>query len=56
MIQPLETITVSAPIEAAFDYVAGFENIEIRDPGVVRAGKTSASPARIGTSFDLVTV
>lgn len=55
MIQLQETITVSTPIEAAFDYVAEFDNIEDWDPGVVKATKTSNSPANVGTSFDLVT-
>ncbi|MBK5266145.1 MAG: SRPBCC family protein [Acidimicrobiia bacterium] len=55
MIQLKETITVSAPIEAAFDYTAEFANTQDWDPGVVRAKKASSAPAKVGTAFDLVT-
>ena len=55
MIQLKETITVSAPIEVAFDYVAQFDNIESWDPGIVSAKKPSTSPTEVGTAFDLVT-
>ena len=48
-----ETVNTSLPIEAAFDYVANFENIVEWDPGVTAARKTTDAPAGIGTAYDL---
>lgn len=48
-----ETVTTSLPIDAAFDYVANFENIVEWDPGVTAARKRSDAPAAVGTAYDL---
>lgn len=56
MIRLQETRTVSAPIAAAFDYAANFENIEDWDPGVVTSTKVGTGSAAVGSVFDLVTV
>lgn len=48
-----ETVTTSLPIDAAFDYVANFENIVEWDPGVTSARRTSDAPAAVGTAYDL---
>jgi carbon monoxide dehydrogenase subunit G len=48
-----ETVTTSLPIEAAFDFVANFENIVEWDPGVTAARKESDAPAAVGAAYDL---
>ena len=48
-----ETVTTSLPIQAAFDYVANFENIVEWDPGVMAARKVSDAPAGAGAAYDL---
>lgn len=48
-----ETVTTSLPIEAAFDYVANFENIAEWDPGVTGVRKMTDAPAGLGTAYDL---
>lgn len=48
-----EAVTTTLPIEAAFDYVAEFENIVEWDPGVTAAHKTSETPAAVGVAYDL---
>jgi dehydrogenase/reductase SDR family member 12 len=48
-----ETVTTSMPIEAAFAYVADFENIVEWDPGVIAARKTTNAPAAVGVAYDL---
>ncbi len=48
-----ETVTTSLPIEAAFDYVANFENIVEWDPGVTAARKSTDGATGVGTAYDL---
>ena len=48
-----ETVETDLPVEAAFDYVANFENIVEWDPGVTAVRKMSDGPAAVGTEYEL---
>ena len=49
-----ETVETDLPVEAAFEYVANFENVVEWDPGVTAARKVTDGEAGVGTEFDLV--
>ncbi len=48
-----ETVETDLNVEAAFSYVASFENIVEWDPGVTAARKITDGPAAVGTEYDL---
>jgi carbon monoxide dehydrogenase subunit G len=48
-----ETVETDLHIEAAFDYVADFENIIEWDPGVKAARKVTDGEPGVGTEYDL---
>lgn len=48
-----ETVETDLHVEAAFDYVADFENIVEWDPGVTAVRKTTEGPPAVGTEYDL---
>ena len=48
-----ETVETTLHVEAAFDYVANFENAEDWDPGVIAARKMTDGDAAVGTEYDL---
>ena len=48
-----ETVETDLHVEAAFDYVANFENIVGWDPGVTAARKMSDGPPTVGTEYVL---
>ena len=48
-----ETVETDLHVEAAFDYVANFENIIEWDPGVTAVRKMSDGPAAVGTAYEL---
>lgn len=51
-----EQIITQTPIEAAFAYVADFNNIEHWDPGVAESAQIGSDPIGIGTRFNLLAV
>ena len=51
-----EQIITQTPIEAAFTYVADFNNIEHWDPGVAESAQIGSGPIGVGTRFDLLVV
>jgi len=48
-----ETVETDLHVEAAFDYVADFENIVEWDPGVTAVRKTTEGLPAVGTEYDL---
>lgn len=48
-----ETVETDLHVEAAFDYVANFENSAEWDPGVTAARKTTEGPPSVGTEYAL---
>lgn len=48
-----ETVETDLHVEAAFDYVANFENIAEWDPGVTAVRKITDGPPSVGTEYDL---
>lgn len=48
-----ETVETDLHIEAAFDYVANFENVVEWDPGVIAARKVTDGEPAVGTEYDL---
>ncbi len=54
MLNLRETITVTCPPPAAFDYLARFANIRQWDPSVLEARQISAGAPRVGTRFRLM--
>jgi hypothetical protein len=48
-----KTVESALHVEAAFDYVADFENIVEWDPGVTAVRKTTDGPPAVGTAYDL---
>lgn len=49
-----ETITVTAPVDVAFDYVADFSTTAEWDPGIVEASRLDPGPTREGSRFRVV--
>ena len=48
-----ETVESTLHVDAAFDYVANFENIVEWDPGVTAVRKITDGPPAVGTEYDL---
>jgi len=48
-----ETVETDLHVEAAFDYVANFENVVEWDPGVTAARKMTDGDPAVGTEYDL---
>ena len=50
-----ERLRTDLPVEAAFDFIADFQNAAMWDPGVAWARRTSAGegPLGIGTTYEL---
>lgn len=48
-----ETIETDLPVEAAFDYVANFEQLAEWDPGATASTKLDDGPAGVGTRYDV---
>jgi hypothetical protein len=51
-----EQIITETPIEAAFTYVANFNNIEHWDPGIAESAQIGSGPIGVGTRFDVMVV
>jgi len=49
-----EQIITQTPIEAAFTYVADFNNIEQWDPGIAQSDQIGNGPIEVGTRFNLL--
>jgi carbon monoxide dehydrogenase subunit G len=47
-------ITVAAPAEATFAYMADFENAAEWDPGIVEARRLTPAPTEVGSRFEVV--
>lgn len=48
------TITVSRPLQEAFDLIADFSTVEQWDPGVARARRTNGEGAGLGAEYEVV--